>query len=94
LLSLCQSCKYRGLSFLKFLKSGIRNVDDFCNRGKPGRGQGLPSIQLYPKEFTPPHVLRWNRKRRVGKDATKAEGGEDKPVDMPDQSDGPVGKRP
>jgi hypothetical protein len=73
LLSLYQSCRYRGMSFLKFLKSGMRNVDDFCKRGKPGRGQGLPAIQLYPKRFTPPHLLWGKKKRRVGKDATEGE---------------------
>jgi predicted RecB family nuclease len=73
LLSLYQSCKYRRVSFLKFLKSGMRNVDDFCKRGRPGRGQGLPAIQLYPKGFTPPHVLRGAKKRRVGKDAIEGE---------------------
>ena len=73
LLSLYQSCKYRGMSFLKFLKSGMRNLDEFCERGRPGRGQGLPAIQLYPKGFTPPHLLRLAKKRRVGKDATQGD---------------------
>jgi hypothetical protein len=73
LLSLYQSCKYKGVSFLKFLKSGMRDMDDFCKRGKPGRGQGLPAIQLYPKGFTPPHVLRGAKKRRLGEGATEAE---------------------
>jgi hypothetical protein len=73
LLSLYQSCKYRGVSLLKFLKSGMRDMDDLCKRGKPGRGQGLPAIQLYPKWFTPPHVLRRAKKRRSGQDATKGE---------------------
>jgi predicted RecB family nuclease len=73
LLSLYQSCRYRGASFLKFLKSGMRNLDEFCERGRPGRGQGLPAIQLYPKGFTPPHLLWGKKKRRVGKDATEGD---------------------
>ena len=60
-------------SFLKFLKSGMRDVDNFCKRGRPGRGQGLPSVKLYPKGFTPPHVLRGTKKRRSRKDATEGE---------------------
>ena len=73
LLSLYQTCRYRGISFLKFLKSGMRDLDAFRERGKPGRGQGLPAIQLYPKGFTPPHLLRLAKKRRVGKDATQGD---------------------
>jgi transposase-like protein len=30
LLSVCQTCKYRGLDFLAFLRSGKRNIDDFA----------------------------------------------------------------
>jgi predicted RecB family nuclease len=70
LMSLYQSCKYRGVSFLRFMKSGMRNLDEFCQRGRPGRGQALPAVQLYPKGFTPPHLLRWNKKRMAGIDAT------------------------
>ena len=36
-------------------------------------GQGLPAIQLYPKGFTPPHILRSAKKNQVGKDATQEE---------------------
>jgi predicted RecB family nuclease len=71
LLSLYQSCEYKGISFLRFLKSGIRDVDAFRDRGKPGRGQGLPAIQLYPKGFTPPHILRQLEKRQAAKKTTQ-----------------------
>jgi hypothetical protein len=32
LLSICQTCKYKGISFLKFLLSGERDVQTFCDR--------------------------------------------------------------
>jgi hypothetical protein len=71
LLSLYQSCEYQGVSFLRFLKSGMRDLDAFRKRGKPGRGQGLPAIQLYPKGFTPPHILRQVKKKQAAKDVTQ-----------------------
>jgi predicted RecB family nuclease len=59
LLSLYQTCTFKGVSFLEFLKSGGRDVDAFCERRKPRRG--LPTIQLYPKGFIPQHILRWQK---------------------------------
>jgi predicted RecB family nuclease len=73
LLSLYQSCEYKGVSFLRFLKSGMRDLDGYRERGKPGRGQGLPAIQLYPKGFTPPYILRQIKKKQAGKNAKKGE---------------------
>lgn len=73
LLSLYQSCEYKGVSFLRFLKSGMRDLDAFRERRKPGRGQGLPAIQLYPKGFTPPHILRQIKKKQAAKEATQRE---------------------
>jgi hypothetical protein len=73
LLSLYQSCEYKGVSFLKFMKSGMRDLDAFRQRGKPGPGQALPDIQLYPKGFTPPNILRLAKKTRVGKETTSAD---------------------
>ncbi len=31
LLSLCETCRYKGVDFLSFLRSGSKNVDDFAN---------------------------------------------------------------
>ena len=31
LLSLCETCKYKNVDFLGFLRSGAKNVDDFAN---------------------------------------------------------------
>ena len=32
LLSLCETCKYKSVDFLGFLRSGSKNVDDFAKR--------------------------------------------------------------
>lgn len=54
LLSICQTCKYKNQSFLKFLISQQRDVDAFCGRTRHRRS--LPPIELYPKGFVPPHL--------------------------------------
>jgi len=61
LLSICQTCKYKGTSFLKFLLSKERDVDIFCHR-KPQKRR-LPSIELYRKGFIPPHLASTRKKR-------------------------------
>jgi predicted RecB family nuclease len=33
LLSICQTCAYRGIEFLKFLRSGERRIDDYVRKG-------------------------------------------------------------
>jgi len=58
LLSICQTCRYKGISFLKFLVSGGQNVDAFRD-GKPPRRP--PSIQIYPPGFIPPHLASLHR---------------------------------
>jgi hypothetical protein len=52
LLSIYQTCRYRGVSFLKFLLSGERDVDAFCER--PRRRRPRPLIEVYPKGVTRP----------------------------------------
>jgi hypothetical protein len=52
LLSIYQTCRYKGVSFLKFLVSGQREVDSFCARKRPR--QRPPAIQVYPKGFISP----------------------------------------
>jgi predicted RecB family nuclease len=46
LLSICQTCRYKGISFLKFLLSREQDLDAFCQ----GRHQGrqLPLLETYP----------------------------------------------
>src|SRR5207253_1077848 len=46
LLSLCHTCRYKGISFLKFLLSRERDIDAFCE-GKRRRLR-LPVVELYP----------------------------------------------
>ena len=49
LLSIYQTCRYKGVSFLKFLASGQRDVDAFCEmkRASPGK----PVLETYPEGF-------------------------------------------
>jgi uncharacterized protein (TIGR03067 family) len=47
LLSLYQTCRYRGVSFLKFLLSRETDMDAFCER--PGRRRPSPLIEVYPE---------------------------------------------
>jgi hypothetical protein len=49
LLSVYQTCKYRGISFLKFLLSGERDVEAYCHRGR--KKMRFLSLEVYPKEF-------------------------------------------
>ncbi|MCY2952535.1 MAG: IS66 family transposase [Planctomycetota bacterium] len=61
LLSLCHSCRYRNVSFLRFLLSGQRDLDAFCAR--PGRARRRRSmIELYPKGFVSPFPAPRQRK--------------------------------
>jgi hypothetical protein len=49
LLSVYQTCKYRGVSFLKFLLSGEDDVATFCLRGREEKGP--PGFEVYPEGF-------------------------------------------
>jgi hypothetical protein len=48
LLSIYQTCKYKGVSFLKFLISRETDSDAFCENGSKGRA--VPDIELYPED--------------------------------------------
>jgi predicted RecB family nuclease len=52
LLSVCQTCRFKGISFLKFLLSRETDIDVFCEsrRHKVER----PEIEMYPEGFIPP----------------------------------------
>jgi hypothetical protein len=56
LLSICQTCRYKGVSFLKFLLSGDLDVDVFCERKR--RKREAAAIETYPEVFVPPHYKR------------------------------------
>jgi hypothetical protein len=40
LLSLCETCKYKNIDFLDFLRSGSRDIDDFANSRPKQRDMG------------------------------------------------------
>lgn len=60
MLSLCHTCRFRGISFLTFLRSRVRDIDSFSARGR--RRQRRPEIEIYPKGFIPPHLSRLRNK--------------------------------
>ena len=59
LLSICETCKYKGLDFLDFLRSGEKNIDAFAKRGQKG---GAPTYRRqrryrgHHKKKPPPSV--------------------------------------
>jgi hypothetical protein len=67
MLSLCHTCRFRGISFLKFLRSREREIDSSGTRRRPRRRR--PVIEVYPKGFVPPHLARLRHKatRKSGK---------------------------
>jgi hypothetical protein len=63
LLSLCQTCRYQGVSFLHFLLSQARDVDMFCERKH--RKRPSSPLELYPKGFTHYHLDSVQHKKRL-----------------------------
>ena len=61
LLSICHTCRYKGVSFLKFLLSRRKDLDVFCEGKRTKRRS--PTIEVYPKGFIPPYF----RKREEAK---------------------------
>jgi predicted RNA-binding Zn-ribbon protein involved in translation (DUF1610 family) len=56
LLSFCHTCRYRGISFLKFLLSRERDIDSFSRRRRARRRHAI--IEVYPQGYVPPHLAR------------------------------------
>jgi predicted RecB family nuclease len=56
LLSICHTCHYKGISFLRFLLSRERDLDAFCHR--PRRRRQSPTIEIYPKGIVRPDSRR------------------------------------
>ena len=45
LLSICETCKYKGVSFLEFLRSGEKDIDVFIKKGaRVSKGTGFGSL--------------------------------------------------
>jgi hypothetical protein len=53
LLSVQQTCKYRGVRFLKFLLSRDEDVAAFCERRRTGNEP--PALEVYPEGFSRTH---------------------------------------
>ena len=54
LLSIYETCRYRGLSFFKFLRSKELDLETYRETKHP-RGRRF-SIETYPDEYIPPHM--------------------------------------
>ena len=67
LLSLYQSCRYKGVSFFKFLLSKERDIDAFCHGGRKKR---RAEIEVYPKGFIPPHLASLRKREEKVKRKT------------------------
>jgi hypothetical protein len=61
LLSICHTCRYKGISFLKFLLSRERDFEAFGTSGRVRRR--CPVVEVYPKGFVPPHLARAPKKK-------------------------------
>jgi hypothetical protein len=61
LLTVFQTCKYRGISFLRFLLSGEKDIDAFRDSGRPTPRK--LSLQVYPGGIST--WYRSPRKRKV-----------------------------
>src|SRR5262249_7674324 len=66
LLSICHTCHYKGVSFLKFLRSRSRDMDACCRA--PSRRRSAPTIELYPKGVERPDF--GPARMRTGRDGT------------------------
>ena len=66
LLSLYQTCRVRGISFLRFLLSRERDMDAFST-GKR-RHHRAPRIELFPKGYTPPSLISLRREKQKGRE--------------------------
>jgi hypothetical protein len=75
LLSVCQTCKYKGVSFLRFLLSGQRDVDRFIEA--PGK-KLKPRLEIYPEGFRSNHP-----KRKGGRKQNSSRGEADQLPESP-----------
>jgi predicted RecB family nuclease len=65
LLSLYQTCRVRGISFLRFLLSRARDIDAFTDSRRVHNRS--PRVELYPKGYQPPGLvsLRQGKSRKL-----------------------------
>jgi hypothetical protein len=57
LLSVQQTCKYRGVSFLKFLLSQEEDVEAYCRRGRKKKNPPQ-TLEVYPEDFFRTHFKK------------------------------------
>jgi hypothetical protein len=61
LLSIHQTCAYKGIGFLRFLRSQERDIEAFCRKGyHPGK---IVPYDLQPEGFVPPNRKHYYAKR-------------------------------
>jgi hypothetical protein len=82
LLSIGHTCRYKGISFLKFLLSREQDLDAF-GLGRR-RKRRTAALELYPKGFIPPHLVRIEKLRS----RARAEGAAPSGVDPPEPGEG------
>jgi hypothetical protein len=59
LLSIYQTCRFKGISFFKFLLSRVVDIDEF-SEGKRTRKRRR-NVELYPSGFIPAHIVRFQQ---------------------------------
>ena len=69
LLSIYVTCRYRGVSFLKFMLSKSHDIDAFCAR--PRRRSPSPTIELYPRGFDSRGPIRRHKAGQLPKAETE-----------------------
>jgi hypothetical protein len=73
LLSAQQTCKYRGVNYLKFLLAGEKDVGAFCERRPKRKRNDPPAVEVYPDGFSRTHLER-HRHNVVGPPEPNAPG--------------------
>src|SRR6266404_5896690 len=80
LLSVGHTCRYKEVSFLKFLLSRERDVDGFCEGKRTKRRP--PAIEVYPKGFIPPHFRNREKARSKNEQCPASESPEERAVEQ------------
>jgi hypothetical protein len=83
LLSIYQTCRYKEVSFLKFLLSRERDVDAFCAKAREERSVSQ-LLKVYPKGFIPPHLKRF-REKAMAKQSARNEESQDNECTVQEQ---------
>jgi predicted RecB family nuclease len=76
LLSICETCRYRGISFLRFMLSGLKDIDKYSERKSKSYDTTKP--QMYPKGFIHPGLAflrRLGKRHKDNKNSVEAETG-------------------